>query len=632
MLAPLSRGCRITALGSAGALLRAEKFKNQRELMASFSLSDLTHSIRFKILASLFVVLAASIAVALYGIWTYERDQFVEIAHAEAMRAGRTIEKALRASMLQNDQTAIQQAIDDIGTIVEPPSRISIVANSGQVAFSSSPDLIGQVFDRRQDPSCTVCHIEEGVIPRQDAIMIDSPAGPFLRNVIKIVNEPACYPCHPPARQNLGILLFDSFLLKTFDLLRTIAVRTILTGLLTFLIIIALLYYVIQKYIQRPIKALEIGFMHVGRGNYTHWVEVESGGEFADMADSFNVMTRAIDRFIKQISLKTRETDILYSVVQQISKTIDWFRLNQIAIDLLGDVFGTDKTSLITPHDRKENCLEIIWRNKQEARLRHDLYYLDQEGEPPLPFVARQDIDDWWREKSNRPIYLDDDTRVLIPLVYNEARLGLIVIAREGNQPFRHAEKAFMPALANHLAISVANARLYNLAITDGLTGLFSKRHFLSTIHKLADFRQQPPIKSFCLLMLDLDHFKEVNDTYGHPVGDQVLIQAAELIKGNMRFGDIPCRYGGEEFAILLPDIQGRLQDAADIANRLCRAFAEHVFICDGAPPLHKTVSVGVACFPMHGPTSEELVEAADAMLYEAKRAGRNQVKMKKKR
>ncbi len=595
----------------------------------TYFFTDLIHSIRFKILASLFVVLAASIAVALYGFWTYERDQFIEVAHKEAMRAGRTIEKALRASMLQNNKEAIQKTITEISSIVEPPSQISIVAGNGRVVFSNATGLVGRVLDRHKEQGCIICHTTKRTNPSQKAIIIETSAGPFLRNVIKITNDPACYACHSADRKILGILLYDSFLLHTYDLLRTVALRIFLTGLFTFLVVIAVLAHVTNKFIQQPIAALQNGFLEVGRGNYTHWVEVErSGGEFADMADSFNIMARAIDRFVKEIKSKNSEISTLYTVVQQISKTIDWFQLKKIVLDLLGEVFGTGKSSLIIPIEKKEKCFEISWRNTDDRRLNHIQYLL---GSPDFsaPSIKKEELDSWLREKLVAPKYLDNETRVLIPLRHKDVQLGLIGITKTTGKAFTDSEKTFIPALANHLAISIANARLYHLAITDGLTDLFSKRYFLDTINRLVKACRKQPEKSFCMMMLDLDKFKQINDTYGHPAGDQVLVQLADIMRENIRFGDIPCRYGGEEFAVLLPDIKDDRQIEEDIAVRLCKMVADHVFICDGCPPIRMTISIGVANFPLHASTAAELIQAADAMLYEAKEGGRNQVRIK---
>ena len=120
-------------------------------------------------------------------------------------------------------------------------------------------------------------------------------------------------------------------------------------------------------------------------------------------------------------------------------------------------------------------------------------------------------------------------------------------------------------------------------------------------------------------MMIDLDHFKEINDTYGHPVGDQVLLQLADLIRANLRYGDVPCRYGGEEFIVVLPEGNGEMTGIQRIAERLRKTVETHKFICIEGPPIHLTISIGIASFPGHGASMEEVLQAADSALYAAK-------------
>ena len=124
--------------------------------------------------------------------------------------------------------------------------------------------------------------------------------------------------------------------------------------------------------------------------------------------------------------------------------------------------------------------------------------------------------------------------------------------------------------------------------------------------------------------MPHLDHFKQVNDEYGHPVDDKVLARIAELIRSTIRHGDIPFRYRGEEFTILLKgdDIEMALR----IAKRVRCVVEETILQINGVQPFSKTVSIGVACFPHHYSTADEIVAAADKAMYKVKRNGRNQV------
>jgi two-component system cell cycle response regulator len=168
-----------------------------------------------------------------------------------------------------------------------------------------------------------------------------------------------------------------------------------------------------------------------------------------------------------------------------------------------------------------------------------------------------------------------------------------------------------------------ANKRLKKLSVTDGLTELFNHRH----VHQLLREEFERSLRtgeSIAVAMMDLDRFKAVNDTYGHPTGDVILYETAKIIKETAREIDMPGRYGGEEFIAILPDTDEEAAEA--FAERVRRAVEEHSFR-DGETEVRMTVSCGVASFPGDGvDRPEALLKAADEALYQAKHGGRNQV------
>lgn len=581
------------------------------------------NTIRFKIIASMLVILSLSIGAALYGLWRYESSQLIAVARKEAMRSGRTIEKALRASMLKNDRDTIQRSINEISEIVEPPSRISIVGLGGKVGFSSDPAMIGITLKRREDTSCTICHTTQGVIPADNAVMIDTPQGPLLRNVIKIVNQTECAPCHDQADKNLGILLYDAFFADTFRMLNTIAMRILLTGIITFLVVAVVISSLLNRLVHSPISAMVSGLRRVGAGHYDQWLELDASEEFTEMAESFNIMSRAIHRYVTAIKAQQEEIATLYTVVQQISRTIDWREIKKVITDLLTEIFLKADAVLILPAENSADCFDVVWRNPGHDRVSH-VRYCTAHDQFPSPLVSKEEVDTWLDKQPTTPQFLDNHTRALIPLVGNNTALGLICVAKRQDMPFTDSEKNLIPAIASHFSISLANARLYHMAITDSLTRLHTKRYLFET---LKDLEERDNAAPFSLLIMDLDDFKSVNDTYGHPVGDQILIQLADLIRVNIRFGDLPFRYGGEEFIVVLKGTDPEGATAMETGERLRAAVAEHVFACPDGPALRKTISLGVACFPRHAASGMELISVADQALYEAKRGGKNQVR-----
>lgn len=165
---------------------------------------------------------------------------------------------------------------------------------------------------------------------------------------------------------------------------------------------------------------------------------------------------------------------------------------------------------------------------------------------------------------------------------------------------------------------------LKELSIRDGLTGLYNKREFLGRLTAEVD-RSIRYEQLFSLIMVDIDFFKKVNDTYGHLCGDDVLRTMAAFIKKNMRAVDCVARYGGEEIAVIMPN--SPIGRAVIVAERCRQLVAQYSFVVAPEQAISLTISLGVAAFPRDGRTGEELIAAADSALYHAKHSGRNCVR-----
>jgi diguanylate cyclase (GGDEF)-like protein/PAS domain S-box-containing protein len=181
--------------------------------------------------------------------------------------------------------------------------------------------------------------------------------------------------------------------------------------------------------------------------------------------------------------------------------------------------------------------------------------------------------------------------------------------------------------LAEQVGLSVANLRLRealrNQSIRDPLTGLFNRRYLEETLEREIR-RAVRSEQSLGLMMLDLDHFKKFNDTYGHEAGDTVLREAATFLTKSVRAEDIVCRFGGEEFVVILP--MANLQATQTRAERIRSKLSELTVLHQGQSLGMITASLGVAALPQHGTARGPLLEAADAALYRAKREGRDRV------
>ncbi len=212
-----------------------------------------------------------------------------------------------------------------------------------------------------------------------------------------------------------------------------------------------------------------------------------------------------------------------------------------------------------------------------------------------------------------------------IPMMYERNLLGLLVMLSEEKDFLDSSRINLLDIFCNQASTSIANAQLHarieKMAATDGLTGLFNHRLFQE---KLAgEFKRMKRFtEPISLILADIDHFKKVNDTYGHPVGDLVLKGVALVIRETIRDIDIAARYGGEEFAVVLPGTSG--EGAKNIAERLRRKVKENPFSANGRQ-IEVSVSIGIATSPPDAKSKEELIEKADQALYYAKHNGRDQ-------
>jgi len=190
---------------------------------------------------------------------------------------------------------------------------------------------------------------------------------------------------------------------------------------------------------------------------------------------------------------------------------------------------------------------------------------------------------------------------------------------KEVEKDLRHAMDRMQTQL---IEIGLLQSQLREQAIRDALTNLFNRRYLEETLERelARAAREDYPL---CIVMMDIDHFKEVNDTYGHEAGDLVLKTLAAKVTNQSRQGDFVCRFGGEEFVLVMPNIS--LDVARERVSTLHRSISS-IYIPFGRYNINITVSMGVSAFPLHGEKKEELLRAADRALYAAKNSGRNRV------
>ena len=241
-----------------------------------------------------------------------------------------------------------------------------------------------------------------------------------------------------------------------------------------------------------------------------------------------------------------------------------------------------------------------------------------------------------WVINQKKPLLLEDTknsrlpnivpnerSSIIVPMVVENDSIGAFYVGASVPNYYDEEAMNLVSTVTNQTAMAVKNAELYEkmvaLAITDGLTGLYTHRYFQERLAETCK-EYERNLKSFSLIMIDVDHFKTYNDTLGHPEGDKLLQEIAALLKSYTRDSDLVCRYGGDEFALVLKESDK--ENSVKIADRIREAF-QYKF---ARYKVKITASIGVANFPIDAINKPDLLTAADAALYKSKKGGRNSV------
>jgi diguanylate cyclase (GGDEF)-like protein len=216
---------------------------------------------------------------------------------------------------------------------------------------------------------------------------------------------------------------------------------------------------------------------------------------------------------------------------------------------------------------------------------------------------------------------------ICLPLRSKHRVLAVIQLINVNMEGFGENELFFLQALCDYAAIAIDNAKavekIQELTITDDCTGLFNARHLYqmldAEVYRSARFGHE-----FTVLFIDLDHFKQVNDTHGHLVGSKLLAEVGGAIKENLRLIDSAFRYGGDEFVVLLP--QTGKDQALIVAKRLRDLFRNSAFCAPEGLNLNVRASIGLATFPADAQTAHDIIRQADEMMYAVKNSTRDNI------
>lgn len=344
-------------------------------------------------------------------------------------------------------------------------------------------------------------------------------------------------------------------------------------------------------------------------------VHIQSQDELGRVAGSFNKLVQTLRE-----SFEIQHSYQRFSAA--VNSTLELKALGEQVMAILRDYQVAHGMAIIV-HDNQEDTLKAVYA----SGIHH-----------PEWLVNKVQVIDAVEKGRSESIELPLDVEVdavlakvqprfvdILPIEFEGIRIGALVLARL--QPLEKKQQIILSLLQKGLGLAIRNAlthqEIQRIAVLDGLTGIYNRRFGMQRLHE--EFgRAQRSETPLALIMLDIDHFKSINDTYGHQVGDRAIKLVVKLAKTVLREGDILVRYGGEEFMIVLPG--AAVADALEVAERL-RHKVSDTLLQHGDQQIHLTVSLGVSGYPELDVSDEaQLIALADQALYKAKETGRNRV------
>jgi diguanylate cyclase (GGDEF)-like protein len=386
----------------------------------------------------------------------------------------------------------------------------------------------------------------------------------------------------------------------------------VIGALILFFVVAFLFVLTLLRMLSGQVRSMLEAARRLGDGDFSQQVPVVGRDEMAGLASEFNKMSARLGAQMEELQRQKVEIDrSVRRIGQAFASGLDRQGLLKVVVETAlgacGASYGT-----------------IALRGTEGGEA--------DAGDPTdaiqdLVVIAEGDVlkEDGLVERHQEKVHALASP--LRRLGENPENVGVMTVAREGDA-FTSGERDVFLYLVGQVASSIENITLHELvsrqAVTDELTGLSNQRRFRELMAK-EDERAHRFGHDLSLLILDLDDFKQVNDTHGHLRGDDVLRMVGRVLSQESRGIDEPARYGGEEFAVALPETG--LAGAVELAERIrARIESEHVTGVDGQAALRVTASVGAASMPASAADARDLIGAADAALYEAKRSGKNRV------
>ena len=332
---------------------------------------------------------------------------------------------------------------------------------------------------------------------------------------------------------------------------------------------------------------------------------------------------------------RTEELDVLVDIGKKLTSSLDLQDILETIMSRVSSILKPNAWSLLLMDEKAEELyFEIVVSPVAELLKQIRLKkgegiagWVALHGEPVLIEDVRKDTR--FAAHVDDSVSFSTNSIVCVPLKVKNRVLGVIELINSLDEvQYNDSDLKMLSAIADYAAIAIENANNYEkiskLVITDDLTGLYNAKQF----HKLLDYEFERARRyklELSLVFIDLDHFKRVNDTYGHLVGSRLLSEIGHLIRDVIRVTDLAARYGGDEFVIIVPNTSK--SGTCTMISHLREAMREYPFYSDTGERIRVTGSFGIASYTQDMPTKHRLIELADKAMYEIKRSTRDGVK-----
>ncbi len=597
----------------------------------------------------------------------YARDRAQELVHQNAVEEAAALADLVSTSFSLAEEdplkktTSPEQAHRQVNAamradykLLQSVAELRIVDRDGKVRWSRRLEEVGQ-------------HLADA--PRLLAAPPQGSTDVAQGEYIRPLGGMACARCHSGDAFKVGALQVTVRHPRIADDVEGLFSALTLAGLALFAALVLATTFIMRRLVTQPLSELAGVMQKAEQGDFLVRAKVASRDEIGQLAREFNSMLgrltelkvaeieairerevmqrelalkaevekqhKLVEETNRALARRVREMTLLFDITRSLNSTLELNEILSLVTEMVGVTLGVDQCTVMLLEEGSKTLRVSAGFGIDEASFASFLLPVGQ-GASGIAAQSREsvylpdvNVDPRYVKNPQQPAERDQSL-LSVPMICKEKLVGVLNYVRHAKNAFSENDVMLLKLVSSQAAMAIVNARLYSetkeLSLTDELTGAFNRRHLFARL-EMEIARSQRFHSSVGVVMIDIDHFKHLNDTSGHPAGDQALKEVSDLLRHSIRKVDTLARYGGEEFVVVLPQVTR--EEAFEVADKLRKGVEKtHFPFGERQPGGRLTISLGVAVFPADGDSLEKVVDASDSALYASKRGGRNQVNL----